>query len=101
MPATQDLLRRDSEGGAGLLAADRGGVRAAATPHQDHRRRPALRPGTSGGDSGARCGQRDLGDLEGLEQPGRRVDRRRGSSPSFIDATPVYAIPADSQTRPW
>ena len=24
MPATQDLLRRDSEGGAGLLAADRG-----------------------------------------------------------------------------
>jgi hypothetical protein len=24
MPATQDLLRRDSEGGAGLLVADRG-----------------------------------------------------------------------------
>lgn len=34
MPATtQDWLRRDSERGAGLLAADRGSVRATEQPH--------------------------------------------------------------------
>ena len=32
------LLRRDSDGGAGLLAADRGSVRATEPPHQDHRK---------------------------------------------------------------
>ena len=38
MPATTPgLLRRDSDGGAGLLAADQRSVRATEPPHQDHR----------------------------------------------------------------
>lgn len=58
-----------------------------------------LRRGPSGGDSGV-CGQRGLGDLEGLESQSKELITD-GLLAVLIYATPVYATPADSQTRPW
>src|ERR1017187_7654851 len=102
MPATtQDLLRRDSERGAGLSPPTGG---ASAQPNRRTRttaRTATARPsGRQGETQASRCGQRGLGDLEGLEQPVKRVAHRRGASPSSSTRPPSTRPPLIAKPAP-